>query len=125
MATISSRSHAKTLSRLVVCCALESRIHGAGQVETLVRLDGDRIVLRVANALSPDRSPAGRGRGEREIEALALALPAGQLRHRGRTDSRFIEGTGAYEVYGVEVTFDRAIFDHIEPLGPDSFIIRS
>jgi hypothetical protein len=116
-AKVTSRKVARTLRRLVMRCATEARAHGAGPLETIVRVADGRVVLRFANGLRATPAPVGRGSGGHELRTLAEALPGGELRHRGAVDSRFVEGAGRYDVYGVEVAFDQGALEIEEGAG--------
>jgi hypothetical protein len=124
-AKLADRSRAKTLRRLVIRCAMEARVHGSGEVETLLRVEEEQLVLRVANAEAPRPAPSGRGRGRRELTSLARSLPGGDLTRRERVDSRFIDGTGAYELFGTEIRFDMSVLEDFDPKDARSTIIRS
>jgi len=108
-ARFASRSYARTVKQLVVRCAMEARTHGTGVLQTILRPEGEELVLRIANrpAPSPSTGRRGRGRGRRELVGLAESLPGGELRTHELLDSRFVGERGTYEVFAVEVAFDR------------------
>jgi hypothetical protein len=96
---------ARDLHDLLVTCIVESRVHGARMVQTIVRRDGDTIEVRIANMPNPEGSHSGGGHGGREIQRLARALPGGGDAIRELTDRSFIGAAGQGVLFGVRFTF--------------------
>lgn len=94
-----------TLRRLVIACVVEARAHGTRRVETIARLAGDRVEIRIANEPRPGPGHRGRGRGGKRIRELALALPGADEPFRGPTTRAFVDKPGSLELFGVRFSF--------------------
>jgi hypothetical protein len=99
------KKDADTLRRLLIACVVEARVHGTRRVETVVRREGDRVEVRIANEPRSTPGHSGRGRGGRRIRMLAQALPGGGEPFRGMTDRSFVGRPGALELFGVSFSF--------------------
>jgi hypothetical protein len=94
-----------TLRRLIVACIVEARVHGTRRVETLVRRDGERVEIRIANEPREVAVHRGHGRGGKRIAALARALPGGEDPFRGDTTRAFLDRPGSLALFGVGFSF--------------------
>jgi hypothetical protein len=103
------RKTAMLLRQVVERCAMEARAHGTGAAEFLVLEEDDEMVWRIGNFKRSQRTP-GRGTGRRQLADLAARLGAGLAVHES-IDTTFIAGTGANEIFGVEIRIPPTAFE--------------
>lgn len=103
---------ARLLRQLVERCALEARAHGTGAAEFLVVTTQSEIIWRMGNHKRTERR-SGRGTGHRQLRDLAERLGAAVTIHES-IDSTFVDGTGANEIFGVEIRLPPDVLE----LGP-------
>jgi hypothetical protein len=104
-----ARKTARVLGQVVERLALEARAHGTGPAQFLVFLDESEMIWRMGNYKKRERK-SGRGSGYRQLEDLTSRLNASFVVHQ-TIDSTFIEGTGANEIFGVEVRIPRTVLE--------------
>jgi hypothetical protein len=105
------RSHARSLSLLVVKIVEEARRYGSGALHTRCHQEGGRLVLRFANPTGLEFVAAGRGTGAETLRKLACEIPGCAIDSRGPIDGTFIDLPAAAQRFGVQVSLPMALFD--------------
>ncbi len=108
------RSDARALRLLVTEVVREARRHGTGPLVTVCRMEGDRVVVRFANAVPPGPPRAGRGNGASNLRRLARSLADGQIDTRGMVEGSFIDLPDLARRFGVQASFDAAALEGID-----------